>query len=143
MALLVHQPELYEKAEVDLAKRQHCTVVSCGGKWTIAPVANLLKQFEIPFRIIHDRDKKERSDDELAAAIAIDPYKANARIALFAAPENILVVDDTLEDLFWEERPKSSGDKPYRIWKKVKELVQGQEPLKAKIKSLMQFAFNW
>ncbi len=143
MAVLVYQPELYQKAEVDLANRQHCTVVSCGGKWTIAPIANLLKQFEIPFRIIHDQDKKDRSAAELAETAAIDPYKANARIATFATPENILVVNDTLEDLFWDNRPQSSGDKPYRVWKRVNELVQAQEPLKPEIKAFMQFAFNW
>jgi predicted ATP-dependent endonuclease of OLD family len=143
MALLVHQQELYAKAEVDMAKRSLCTVVSCGGKWTIAPIANLLKQFEIPFRIIHDRDKKGRTDAELAEAIPIDPYNANARIAQFVEPANIRVIDDTLEDLFWEERPKSSGDKPYRIWKRVKEIVESEDPLKAEIKDLVQFAFNW
>jgi predicted ATP-dependent endonuclease of OLD family len=143
MALLVHQPELYTKAEIDLAKRSLCTVVSCGGKWTIAPIANLLKQFGIPFRIIHDQDKKDRKDIELAEAIPIDPYKANARIAQFAEPANICVINDTLEDLFWDERPKSSGDKPYRIWKRVKEIVENADPLKAEIKALIQFAFNW
>ncbi|HEU5122574.1 MAG TPA: ATP-dependent endonuclease [Verrucomicrobiae bacterium] len=145
MAVLVRQPELYAKAEVDLEKRQHCTMVSCGGKWTIPPMANLLKQFGIPFRIIHDQDKKGRSNAELAEAVAIDPYRANARIAAFASPENILIVDDTLEDLFWppDKRPKSSGDKPHRIWKRVKELVEGQEPLNAEIKAFVQFAFNW
>jgi len=145
MAVLVRQPELYVKAEVDLGKRQHCTVVSCGGKWTIPPIANLLKQFDIPFRVIHDRDKKGRSDAQLAETIAIDPYRANARITTFVSTGNVLVVEDTLEDLFWtaEERPKSSGDKPYRIWKRVKELVTSQEPLRAEIKSFVQFAFNW
>ena len=140
---LAEREELYAKAEVDMAKRSLCTVVSCGGKWTIAPIANLLKQFEIPFRIIHDRDKKGRTDAELAEAIPIDPYNANARIAQFVEPANIRVIDDTLEDLFWEERPKSSGDKPYRIWKRVKEIVESEDPLKAEIKDLVQFAFNW
>ena len=143
MALLVHQPGLYAKAEVDLARRSLCTVVSCGGKWTIAPMANLLKQFSIPFRIIHDMDMKGRTAAELAEAIAIDPYNANARIAQFVEPVNLKVISDTLEDLFWEERPSSSGDKPYRIWKRVKEIVESEKPINAEIKELMQFAFNW
>jgi putative ATP-dependent endonuclease of OLD family len=92
---------------------------------------------------LDDQDGKNRPPAELAEAAAIDPYKANARIATFAAPENIFVVYDTLEDLFWENRPQSSGDKPYRIWKRVNELVQAQGPLKPELKAFMQFAFNW
>ena len=96
MAVLVSQPDLYKKAEIDLAKREHCTVVSCGGKWTIPPIANMLQKFEIPFRIIHDQDRKGRTDTQIAEAPAIDPFKANARIAKFAAAKDIMVINDTL-----------------------------------------------
>jgi hypothetical protein len=134
---------LYKLAGLDPIKREHCTVVSCGGKWTIPPIANLLKQFGIPFRIIHDLDKKQRSDNELAATVAMDPYRANARIAQFVRPENLFAVDDTLEDLFWHNKPASSGDKPYRVWKRVIELLEDPDSLDPKVKDLIKFAFDW
>jgi putative ATP-dependent endonuclease of OLD family len=143
MALLTHHPDLYQKAGVDIAKREQCTVVSCGGKWTIPPIANLLRQFRIPFRIIHDTDAGGRTPAELAEVMPIDPYRANSRIAQFADPLNIKMVDDTLEDLFWAERPKSSGDKPYRIWKRAHELVHDKAPLDPRIVSLIKFAVDW
>jgi predicted ATP-dependent endonuclease of OLD family len=144
-ALLTHNQKLYEKAGVDMEKRKHCTVVSCGGKWTIAPIANLLRQFDIPFRVIHDRDRKNRSEKDIEEAIAIDPYKANARIGEFVPPENIYLVEDTLEDLFWEpeQRSSSSGDKPYRVWKRVQEITDGKLQPNPKLFELLKFAFNW
>jgi hypothetical protein len=143
MALFTYSVGLYQKAGVNIEKRLHCTVVSCGGKWTIPPIANLLKHFKIPFRIIHDMDGGGRSPEELAASIAIDPYRANARIAQFADPANILIIEDTLEDLFWAQRPKSSNDKPYRIWKRANELVESAAPLNPKIIDLVKFAVDW
>jgi putative ATP-dependent endonuclease of OLD family len=142
-AILVNQPAFNIKAGVETSKREQCTVVSCGGKWTIPPIAKLLKKFGIPFRVIHDMDKKGRTDAELAQAIPIDPYNANAKIASCTEPADIFVVEDTLEDYFWEIRPKSSGDKPFRVWKRLQELLESEVPLDDRIRRLAQFAFNW
>lgn len=143
MALLVHQPRLYEKLQVDAAQRNLVTIVSCAGKWTIPPIANLLKKFQIPFRIIHDRDRKGKTDAELGVISPIHPYNANIRIAEFAKTEDILVIEDTLEDLFWNARPEFSGDKPYRIWNRVNELCDSQDPIDPRIENLIKFAFQW
>lgn len=145
LAVLVHHPQFFELAGIDENKRADCTVVSCAGKWTIPPIANLLNQFEIPFRVIHDNDAKGRSADELNAVAPIDPYRANARIREFAPSEHILVVDDTLEDLLWESKPSSSGDKPHRAWKRVAEICEGRQDLDhvPKLKEFVRFAFDW
>jgi energy-coupling factor transporter ATP-binding protein EcfA2 len=145
LAVLVHQPRLYELAGVDSAHRADCTVVSCSGKWTIAPIANLLRNFEIAFRVIHDQDAKGRSTQELADCAAIDPFRANARIATHVPQENILLISDTLEDVLWDERPASSGDKPFRAWKRVAELCEGRENLDhaPRLREMVRFAFNW
>lgn len=143
VAIFTHTPRLYEKAGVEFEKRRHCTVVSCGGKWTIPPMANLLKQFKIPFRIIHDQDRRGKTDAELANLEGIDPYRANVRIAKFVEPGNVRVIDDTLEDIFWDKRPTSSGDKPYRMWRRVTELVEADAALDQKIIDLVKFAVDW
>jgi putative ATP-dependent endonuclease of OLD family len=145
LAVLLHQPKLYELAGVNLNQRTACTLVSCSGKWTIPPMANLLTKFQIPFRIIHDKDAKSRTVEELSNSAPIDPYRANARIAQHADVGSIHVVDDTLEDLLWVERPSSSGDKPYRAWRRISEICDTQQNLNEvpRLRDLLRFAFNW
>lgn len=145
VAILCHQPRIYELAGVDMQRRADCTVVSCSGKWTIAPIANLLSKFGISFRVIHDLDAKKRTPDELAECAPIDPFRANARIATYVSAQNIMVIDDTLEDVLWNERPSSSGDKPFRAWKRVAELCDGSGNLDhaPRLRDMLRFAFNW
>jgi predicted ATP-dependent endonuclease of OLD family len=143
MALLVHQPRLYVMASLDVNQRNLCTVVSCAGKWTIPPIANLLKRFEIPFRIIHDKDAKGRSESVLATVSGNDPYAANARIAKFADNGDIFMVDDTLEDLLWTDGTRYSTDKPYQVWNRVKEICDINMALNDKLKAVLKFAFQW
>lgn len=145
LAVLCHQPRLYELAGVDAQRRADCTVVSCSGKWTIAPIANLLQKFGIQFRIIHDCDAKGKTAEQLAECAPIDPYRANARIAAYVPPENVMVINDTLEDILWETRPTSSGDKPFRAWKRVSELCDGHGNLDhaPRLRDMVRFAFNW
>jgi energy-coupling factor transporter ATP-binding protein EcfA2 len=145
LAVLCHQLRLYELAGIDMQRRADCTVVSCSGKWTIAPIANLLQKFGISFRIIHDCDAKGRTPEQLAECAPIDPFRANARIAVYVSPENLMVIDDTLEDILWDTRPTSSGDKPFRAWKRVSELCDDHENLDhtPKLRDMVRFAFNW
>ena len=145
MAILVRQPKLYELAGIDGAVQRDISVVSCDGKWTIIPLARLLKAFGIPLRCIHDQDRKGKTDAELAA----DPsheFHANARIAAIVGTEHVYLVDDTIEDLLWDaqSRPKSSKDKPYRAWKRVRELYSEKTNLDhaPKLRELVQFAFG-
>jgi predicted ATP-dependent endonuclease of OLD family len=101
------------------------TIVSCGGKWTIIPIARLLILFGIPVKIIHDKDAKGRTTAQLAELPGFHPYNANRRIADVAGADNVFVVDDTLEDiLFTDPGERDDEDKPYRAWKRMKELVE-------------------
>jgi len=146
LAVLVHQPKLYELAEVNEQARASCTVVSCAGKWTIAPMAHLLRKFEVPFRVIHDCDRKGRNNAALAECAPIDPFRANARIAQFVDAANLLVIDDTLEHVLWNAPyPNITSDKPYRAWKRVGELCADVENLDhvPQLRNMVRFAFCW
>lgn len=147
VAVLVHQPRLYELCGIPKDKVEGCSIVSCGGKWTIPGMARLLKLFGVPVRVIHDRDARGRSLDELRQAPAIDPYRVNERLAQLMSSDDIFVVEDSFEDLLWStgERPQSAGDKPYRAWRRVKELCADEGGLGRfpKLRELVEFAFNW
>jgi putative ATP-dependent endonuclease of OLD family len=146
VAVLQHVPTLLFLAGIDSSESHGVSIISCGGKWTIPPVAKLLVRFEIPFRIIHDVDRKKRSNEELKALPAIHPYRANARIEEVAGDAEILMVEDTFEHLLWdEEEVRPSHDKPYRAWCRVRELCEGVEDLDhaPELREVVRFAFDW
>jgi predicted ATP-dependent endonuclease of OLD family len=100
------------------------TFVSCGGKWTILPIARLLKLFGIPLKIIHDKDAKGRSATELSALPGFHPYNANSRIAELVGNGNVFVVNDKLEDILFSSGIEyDEDDKPYSAWKRIKQLI--------------------
>lgn len=121
------------------------TVVSCGGKWTIVPFAKLLSLLGVPFRVIHDTDRKGRTDEELETALHIDPYQANAAIATALGGADRLMVEDTLEDALWNDPPSASSDKPFRVWRRTKELCDADDDLEdlPQLKQIIGFAFGW
>ena len=80
VAIFRYSNEVLENLGIKDISVNNTTIVSCGGKWTLIPIARLLKEFKIPFKIIHDLDRKGLSDKELAEKPAIHPYKANTRI---------------------------------------------------------------
>lgn len=146
VAVFQHVPTLLSLAGIESNKSDRVSVISCGGKWTIPPIAKLLTRFEIPFRIIHDLDRKGRSDEELGALPAIHPYLANARIEEVAEGAEIFVVEDAFEHLLWDEGESiPSSDKPYRAWCRVRELCDGVENLERapKLREVVSFAFDW
>ncbi len=112
MAIFKHCDELLIYCNVDLHKALDCTIVSCGGKWTIPAIGRLLKAFNIPFKVVHDKDRQGLTDEQLAAAVNFHPFKANERIRLIAEAENVFINTDTLEDI-WEggKRTNPGGDK--------------------------------
>ena len=122
------------------------TIVSCGGKWTIPAMARVLSGFGIPFRIVHDCDRKGRSPDELANTAAIDPYRANERISQAAGGAAIHVVNDTFEHVLWpEEEDVSGSDKPYRAWRRMQQLVNGDidnDDIPG-MREVFEFAYSW
>lgn len=144
VAALVRQPNLYRLAGLADDHYKDVTVVSCDGKWTIIPMARLLKAFKIPFRVFHDQDRKGKTDPELAAEPAHE-FHANKRIAEEAGAGNVMAIDDTFEHVLWAaaEAPKSPKDKPYRAWKRVRELCEGKANLDhaPKLRDVIKFAF--
>jgi predicted ATP-dependent endonuclease of OLD family len=144
VATLVRQPDLYKLAGLQDGYHKDVTVVSCDGKWTIIPIAQLLKAFKIPFRVIHDRDRKGMSDTDIEKDRAHE-FHANKRIADIAGSNNVKVIDDTFEHVLWpqEDAPKTHKDKPYRAWKRVRELCKKNDLNGApKLLEVVKFAFS-
>ncbi|MGC8541052.1 MAG: AAA family ATPase [Phycisphaerae bacterium] len=145
IATSVRQPELYKLAGLSDSHHRDVTVVSCDGKWTIIPIARLLKAFGISTRIIHDQDRKGKTEDELAANPTSE-FNANKRIAEIVGSDKVMVIDDTFEDVLWEkdEAPHSKNDKPYRAWKRVQGLCDGKTNLDhaPKLREVVLFAFG-
>ncbi|MES2985312.1 MAG: AAA family ATPase [Pseudomonadota bacterium] len=128
IAALTRQPKLLELAGIPEADYKDVTLVSCDGKWTIPSIARLLNRFEIPYRVVHDCDRQDRTDEELEQITPLDPYKANAKIASIVNATNLHVVDDTFEHvLLWDTAP--SKDKPYRAWKQIHALCHERTDL--------------
>lgn len=146
IAVLTKQPRLYDLAGVSADKVGNTTVVSCDGKWTIIPIARLLKAFGVPVKATHDTDAKDRDAAALAACAEFDEYKANERIKEVVGNGNVYSVDDTFEHVLWPpgEAPVSSKDKPYRAWKRVRELIEGKEDLQHadKLAQVLKFVFG-
>jgi predicted ATP-dependent endonuclease of OLD family len=144
LAVLVAQPDLYKLAGIDPEVVRDTSVICCDGKWTIIPMARILAALGVPVRVIHDRDRKGRSDEELAK-LPTGEFSANARIGEVVGREAVHVVDDTFEDLLWpaNERTDSSRDKPYRAWRRVHQLCAGSASLDHApgLRDAVQFAF--
>lgn len=144
VAALVRQPDLYRLAALEDGHHKDVTVVSCDGKWTIIPIARLLNAFKIPLRVVHDQDRKGKTDLELTAEPGHE-FHANKRIAEEAGPGNVMIIDDTFEHVLWAaaEVPKSPKDKPYRAWKRVRELCEGKANLEhaPRLRDVVKFAF--
>lgn len=136
MAIFKHCDPLLDHCGVDLERSLDCTIVSCGGKWTIPAIGRLLRSFGIPFRVVHDLDRHGKTDAQLVELLPIHPFRANARIALVAAPEDIFVCEDTLEDL-WEG---SKSDKPYSAIKNNIERVENND-VTHRLKELVRFVY--
>jgi predicted ATP-dependent endonuclease of OLD family len=137
MAILKHCDTLLHKCNVNSEKALDCTIVSCGGKWTIPAIARILNRFGIFFKIVHDLDRHGKTDEELNELLPIHPYKANARIAMTCAAENLFICTDTLEDL-WEG---SKSDKPYSAIKKCLSLVE-TDNVPERLCELIKFVYS-
>jgi putative ATP-dependent endonuclease of the OLD family len=136
MAIFKHCNQLLKHCDVNLERSFDCTIVSCGGKWTIPAIGRLLSRFGINFKIVHDLDRNGKTDIEIAELPAIHPFNANARIALIATAENIFICEDTLEDLW----AGSKSDKPYSAIKKNIALVEADE-VPEMLEQLVKFVY--
>ena len=137
MAIFKHCSNLLEKCGIDSNKALDCAIVSCGGKWTIPAIARLLREFGINYKVVHDEDRKGKTDEDLAGMPAIHPFNANARIALITPPAKVFINQDTLEDI-WSG---AKSDKVYNAIKAVEELVE-QDNIPPLLKSLVQFVYK-
>ncbi len=145
LAVFAGQPALCALARANNELMKDTTIVSCDGKWTIIPILRMLTSLGVPVRVIHDLDRKGRTDAELNADHRSE-FHANARILALAGAQSVFAVADTFEDVLWEpaERPMSSKDKPFRAWKRVRELTAGQRNLDQfpRLRDVVLFAFS-
>lgn len=145
VAALSRRDAFCKLADLDSEVVRDTTIVSCDGKWTIVPIARLLRAFGVPLRVIHDKDQKGKPVHELRNDPS-HPYNANDRIGEAAGSENVYVVDDTFEDVLSlpGDEFKSGNDKPYRAWKRVAEICEGRADLShaPKLTALLKFAYK-
>ncbi|MCT8173057.1 ATP-dependent nuclease [Raoultella ornithinolytica] len=150
IAVMRFADRLCAKFGIDPVLVKDTTLVSAGGKWTIPAIAKILTKLDIPYRVVHDHDKKNRSQAELDALSAISEYKANAIIESIVGAENIFKVDDTFEDLLWNKAQDgdapSNGGKPYNSWKRVNHYINDEIILhpdcERKLKELITFIYS-
>ncbi|MBD9426716.1 ATP-dependent endonuclease [Pseudomonas sp. PDM15] len=140
--------ELLERFGLNPALTKDITVISAGGKWTIPAIAKILNTLGIDYKVIHDMDRKNLTDEELEAKAALHPFKANAKIASIAGAQNVYVVSDTFEHVLWDQlegEQASSKDKPYNSWLRVRNFLDGRQDLtqssKDTLKNILEFAF--
>ncbi|CAM2785621.1 ATP-dependent endonuclease [Shewanella amazonensis] len=145
VAIFKRAYEILDALEMDTSNVENTTIVSCGGKWTIPAIARLLANFEVPFRIVHDLDRKGRTDDELQVATGIDPYRANAKIDSAAPNVDKFLVEDTLEDLLWPNSRLSGKDKPYQAWNRISDLLGNVGELRDlhDFERMLRFVYEW
>ncbi|WP_080890447.1 ATP-dependent nuclease [Photobacterium angustum] len=144
VAVFKRASEILEVFEMASSNVENTTIVSCGGKWTIPAIARLLANFEIPFRIVHDMDRKDRTEEELQNLTGIDPYRANAKIDSAAPNVDKFVVEDTLEDLLWPNDRPAGKDKPYQAWKRIDYLLENVDELRdlTSFRDLISFVYE-
>lgn len=144
MAILRFAKDVFSLLGDEQHNIENTTVISCGGKWTIIPIARLLKKFAIPCKIIHDMDRKGLSDTELDLKPPFHPFKANSRIANIVEAENVYIVEDTLEDIMSPDLERTSDkDKPFSAWKRMKEILDNKELCgMVPLSNLFRFAFG-
>jgi predicted ATP-dependent endonuclease of OLD family len=145
LAVLKFHPRLYELCGVDIEQVQTRSVIACGGKWTIPAFARLLKAFGVPFRVVHDLDRRGRGEAALADSPPFDPYRANRHIVGIVGEDKVFICEDTLEDILWRGDGRvPSKDKPYLAWKRVRELCDNPTLLEehARLKELVRFVFG-
>lgn len=133
-----------ETVEID-KKISKTTFVSCSGKWTIIPIARLMNEFDIPYKVIHDLDRKDRSEEELTSLPRFHPYFANERIEALVGADKVYVNQDTLEHIFWPDpnyRNEIKSDKPYTAWKRVQEMLSDGIGNYNEFQNMFRFVFD-
>lgn len=144
VAALSLAKEIVEKANTTSRLIDSTTVVSCDGKWTIPAIAKILRRLGVNIKVIHDKDAKGRTPEELLALTGFNEYCANSKILeIIGDAQAIYVVDDTFEHVLWTEGESPTKDKPFNSWKKIKEiLAEDQLNNYPKLKEIITFVYN-
>lgn len=142
VAVLRFSNRLCEKLSVDNTLVKDTTIVSAGGKWTIPAIAKILKKLNIPFKVVHDLDRKDRNELQLSELPAISEYRANSIIEEIVGDKNVYKVDDTFEHVLWDrdlgEKSPTDGGKPFNAWRRVKNYLDGNITLTSKCENKLQ-----
>lgn len=130
------------KLGLDRNKINLSTVVGCGGKWTIIPIARMLKAFGIPVKVLHDKDQQGDTDDDVDDD-PIHPAQANAKIEAIVGAGNSFAIDDTLEHALYTTPKTYKSDKPYRAWKRIQK-IQRDDTLQelTQLQSILKFVYG-
>ncbi|HBW7819949.1 TPA: ATP-dependent endonuclease [Klebsiella aerogenes] len=150
VAILRFASELCDKFGIESSLIRDTTIVSAGGKWTIPAIARILSKLNIPFKVVHDTDRKNMSNEEIATISAINAYRANEKIANIVGSDRTFSVDDTFEHLLWDPtedgNAPSEGGKPFNAWKRVRSFLDGSITLnpkcEAKLASVLRFIYE-
>ncbi|MGV3691794.1 ATP-dependent nuclease [Citrobacter freundii] len=150
VAILRFASELCEKFGISTELVKDTTIVSAGGKWTIPAIARILSKLNIPFKIVHDTDRKGMTEEQINQISAINAYRANAKIENIVGADRLFRVDDTFEHLLWDPiidgNAPSDGGKPFNAWKRVRAYLDGTITLNAvcenKLRAVIQFIYG-
>ncbi|MCO4162976.1 ATP-dependent endonuclease [Citrobacter youngae] len=150
VAILRFASDLCEKFGISTELVKDTTIVSAGGKWTIPAIARILSKLNIPFKIVHDTDRKGMTEEQINQISAINAYRANAKIENIVGADRVFRVDDTFEHLLWDPiidgNAPSDGGKPFNAWKRVRAYLDGTITLNAvcenKLRAVIQFIYG-
>lgn len=150
VAILRFASELCDKLNIKKNLIKDTTIVSAGGKWTIPAIARILSKLNIPYKVVHDTDRKGMTEKEIENLSAINAYRANIKISDIVGDANVHRVDDTFEHLLWDPvidgNAPSEGGKPFNAWKRIKAYLDGDVNLNPtcehKLKSVLQFIYE-
>ncbi|MFI3037427.1 ATP-dependent endonuclease [Atlantibacter hermannii] len=129
VAIFSESERLVSLFKIEKSFHKDTTIVSCGGKWTISAIAKVMRNLQLDFKVIHDRDLKDLDPDNPMPNYPLHPFNANINIENSVGDKALIYqVEDTMEDILWpEERPDHRNDKPYKAWLRLKEILQDIE----------------
>ena len=150
VAILRFSSELCDKLGIRKDLIKDTTIVSAGGKWTILAIARILSKLSIPFKVVHDTDRKGMTEEQIANISAINAFRANDKIRDIVGDANVFRVNDTFEHLLWDPvidgNAPSEGGKPFNAWKRVRSYIDGSIALnpicEGKLRSVLQFIYE-
>jgi len=149
VAIFSESERLTRIFNIENSLHKDTTIVSCGGKWTISAIAKVMKNLQLSYKVIHDRDLKDLDKNNPVAPHPLHPFNANSKILeVVENTRNIFLVNDTMEDVLWPKgRPSHKNDKPFKAWLRLKEIAEEIESLDnhddyAVLRDMIRFTFS-